>query len=322
MTGLLVVVIVAGAIPLAVDATHCVQTTSTSSSSSSGCGSEGEYDSNENHNCSTQEELTDGDMDGDGTDDCDDPDDDGDHLSDKLEREHEMYDYRDKDSDDDIDDTPDDGYDLVPRTTGGAAATITATGYDAVGNDCCGDATLADPYIPNDELVVTYGVSDISLPSPSGWRLDDPTTPEGEDGHVEERQEDAVSDLTLDDGDSQTGDGDVTGNTMDLPDDIRDYPGKYEGGLPRVTLTIGLKDHDVAEDDRMDLTDGSAYKAVLWETLTNDDDTSVQSSSGAGDGLNSGVEFQFADTPLSTPVHAAVYHRDNPGDPVVQTTDI
>lgn len=288
-----------------------------------------EYEHNENYICSEEELLTQGDLDGDGTLDCDDPDDDGDALSDKLERENPFYDYRAKHSEQDLNhDEIHDGFDIDPDTTHGALAVFEAFDYDVPSPDkeCAEDTNKADPFIPNEELKIDYGLDDIVLPEPPGWRLDNPDTDDDEDGHIEERNGDQVGDLILDDGDVTTGDddGDVTKNTTDLPDDVRTFPGDTPNGIPRVTLTIGLIDHDVQYDDRMDLTAGSGNAAEFQHPLTVEKDKIVQRQDN-GDGTadcDAGIGFETHDSLHNIPVRAAVYHRDNPTDDVVETTDI
>lgn len=299
----------------------------------SDCHDEEEYDDNENYKCSDTEKLNDGDLDGDGTDDCDDPDDDGDHLSDKLERVYTPGDYRDKYSDDSF---PDDGADIVPQKEGGAFVTITAASYTPPTDDCGDGIDLADPYIPSGELEVSYGKSDIDLPSPEGWEEDYTNDVAGdgddnddaqdggtfEDGHLHERALNEVGDLILDDGDDSTGNGDVTDNDFDIPDDINAYPGDTANGIPRIVLQIGLKDHDLEYPDRMDISDVGGTIAQFGYPLTIDDGSS-RDRMGDGDGsCDAGIGFDFDDTADKDAVRAAVYHRDNPGDDVVQTSDI
>lgn len=287
-----------------------------------------EYDSDENYICSDAERLTDGDLDGDGTDDCDDPDDDGDALSDKLERENPFYDYRDKHSEQDLDhDEIADGYDIAPSETRGALAVFEAFDYDVPSPDpeCAeSDPDNADPFIPDEELKIDYGLDDIILEEPPGWRLDDPGTDDDEDGHVEERSEDQVGDLILNDGSVTGKDGDVTNNVTNLPDNVTVFPGDTPNGIPRVTLTIGLMDHDVQWDDRMDLTSGGGNAAEFEHPLTVKKDRIVErqeNGDGTGD-CDSGIGFETHDSLHSIAVRAAVYHRDNPTDDIVETTDI
>lgn len=321
----------------------------------SDCHDEDVYESNGNYKCSETEKLTDGDLDGDGTDDCDDADDDGDHLSDRLEREDYVPShYRDKNSDDGLsDDGLDDGQDIVPTQVDGATATIRLDTYDPPTDDC-GDrpgAGRPDPYVPDGdgEFEISYGTGDLDLVPPQGWEEDytndvpndgddNDDAQDGrafEDGHIHNRPPGDVNDFALDDGDSNWANGNVSENVTKLPDDIEVYPGDEPNGIPRITLRVGLKDHDVENvdaHDRMDISeeggesilefDGDQAYPLTYDPANHNGNPLFQDETGNGDGsCNATVGFTFEDSADATAVRAAVYHRDT-DDAVVQTSDL
>lgn len=303
----------------------------------SDCFDDSDYEDDGNYKCSEAEKLTDDDMDGDGTDDCEDPDDDGDNLSDRLERVYMSSGYRDKNSDDTFDDDGlDDGMDIVPTALDGATATATPTAYSTgSGNDCGDGVDRIDPVIPDGEVEVSYGKDDLDLLPPEGWEEDytndvpndgndnddEEDGKKFEDGHWHERPNGKVGDLVLDDGDDNWQNGNVTENVTNLPDDVTKYP---SNGNPRITLRVGLIDHDTVEDwhERIDVMGGGGTIAEFEYRLTNDDPVSRDKKGDGGGSCDATLGFDFSDSADKTAVRAAVYHRDNARDPVVQAYDL
>lgn len=265
-----------------------------------------DYEDNGNKKCTLQEELEGKDTDGDGTPDCDDPDDDGDLLTDELEDRHsDLYDPLNPDRDGDgILDVAD----LVPNTNDGALVEIIAKVYSS-GNCDGGQGTKndADPYIRDTELYVNIGAGGkIELEIPTGW---------SEGVHVEERAEDSVADLIFNSKDP----GKLTAGILDLPDDIFQWPHTNVEEIPEITFTIGLIDHDVVNDDRMDLEEGTETKAIFEVPMTINDDIFFDKQGDEDHGDEGGIcsariGFDFDDTLEGFPIDLAVYHRVNPNE--------
>lgn len=267
----------------------------------------GGYDADENKRCGIVNLGWVTDTDGDDVVDCLDNDDDGDKLTDEYEGTFRGYDFQDRNHDGDRSSNGDslpDPYDIRPDLPGASKWSISARDYNG---DGCDVGSKPDPYLGTFKAKLR-STETVDLAIPSGWQRDD---------HVDDRAAGDVSDLTVNSRPDEP--SLVTSGEYDLYDDIRQYGTTPSGEAPRLVLIASLIDHDVDNDDTMDLdpdADETVYRA---EVNLMEDEDSKQSS---GDGCRGRLKFSFENNVWKRWVCTAVHHALHPEEMIYTDTDL
>lgn len=267
----------------------------------------GGYDPNENKRCGIANPGWVTDTDGDGTVDCLDNDDDGDMLTDRYEEVFRGYDFQDRDHDGDAPSDGDgipDSYDIRPDLPGESTWSISARDYNG---DGCDIGTKPDPYLGTFKVKLR-STETVDLTIPSGWHRD---------AHVDNRAAGDVSDLTIDSpSDEPT---EVESGEYDLYDDIRQYGTTPEGKAPRLVLVASLIDHDVDNDDTMDL-DPDAGETMYRAEVNLMENEDIREN--VGDGCRGKLKFSFENSIWRRWVCTAVHHANHPEETIYTDTKL